>query len=319
MAPPTTRPHLDLEGRERVQRARQPVPHAARPAHQRRLQRVADAVHGADQPRSELAPQRLDVAVDGAALHAGRPSPHVFEQGLAGHRGPWPARQEGEHVEFDSGQVDFLGHRGERGAPAGRFDSHRPKAAAASADPVHAAQQHADPGDEFAHAERFGQVVVGADAEADQHVRLVASGGQHQHRRRPHRLDPSAYLQTVESGQHHVEHHQIRFGGRRRRDRRRPVDGGFHQEFLGAQPSRDGGQDGRLVVDHQDSLHTPDCRCQGVVLLGSDCEDTVEKCRRQARSLILAACLSGGLAEPDDGHSLGLDVTGRRVATRCGP
>jgi hypothetical protein len=127
--------------------------------------------------------------------------------------------------------------------------------------PIHAAQQHADAGDEFAHAERLRQVVIGADAESDQHVGLVAARRQHQHGRRPHCLYPPTYLQTIEPRQHDVEHHQVRFGGRGRRDRRRSVDGGFYEKVLGAQASRDCGQDGRFVVDHQDSLHTPDCRC----------------------------------------------------------
>ena len=47
---------------------------------------------------------------------------------------------------------------------------------------VDAAQDRPDPGDELARAERLGQVVVGAELEAEQLVQLVVAGGEHDHR-----------------------------------------------------------------------------------------------------------------------------------------
>src|SRR3981189_3495785 len=72
------------------------------------LQRVADTVHGTDQLRSQLAPQRFDVAVHGARREVGWGSPHVFEQCFAGHRGARTSNEEGQQVEFGSGEVDFV-------------------------------------------------------------------------------------------------------------------------------------------------------------------------------------------------------------------
>ena len=43
-------------------------------------------------------------------------------------------------------------------------------------------------------------------------------------------LDPAADLQPVESGQHDIEDDQVRGGGRRGRDRGRPVDRGVHRK-----------------------------------------------------------------------------------------
>ena len=52
------------------------------------------------------------------------------------------------------------------------------------------ADQGVDPGDQLAHGERLGHVVVGADAQPDQHVGLVVAGGEHQHRHRAARPGP---------------------------------------------------------------------------------------------------------------------------------
>ena len=47
---------------------------------------------------------------------------------------------------------------------------------------VRAAQQRLDPAQQLAQAERLGQVVVGAQLQADDLVDLLVTGGQHQHR-----------------------------------------------------------------------------------------------------------------------------------------
>ena len=72
-----------------------------------------------------------------------------------------------------------------------------------------AAQQGAHPGDQLAHPEGLGQVVVGADPEPDQDVGLVVTSGEHQHR---HRL--CAWIRRHTScpskpGQHHVEDDEV--------------------------------------------------------------------------------------------------------------
>ena len=75
--------------------------------------------------------------------------------------------------------------------------------------PLDAAQQGPDPGDDLAHREGLGHVVVGADAEAHEQVGLVGAGGEHEHRHRPDGLDPAADLEAVEPGQHDVEHDEV--------------------------------------------------------------------------------------------------------------
>src|SRR5436309_2817365 len=56
--------------------------------------------------------------------------------------------------------------------------------------PVGPAQDGVDPGDELPGAERLGQVVVGADGQADEQVGLGVAGRQHEDGHRPVLLDP---------------------------------------------------------------------------------------------------------------------------------
>ncbi len=81
---------------------------------------------------------------------------------------------------------------------------------------VRAAQLRFDPRQQLVHAERLGQIVVGADLQSDHLVDFLVTRGQHQdrhmrHRRiqrvRPHR---AAQLQPVQARQHQVQYHQLR-------------------------------------------------------------------------------------------------------------
>ena len=65
------------------------------------------------------------------------------------------------------------------------------------------------PGDQLPRAERLGEVVVGADGEADDEVGLGVAGGEHQHRHRSVALDLAAHLEAVEAREHEVEHHEV--------------------------------------------------------------------------------------------------------------
>jgi hypothetical protein len=76
-----------------------------------------------------------------------------------------------------------------------------------------AAQDGADARQQFARLERLGQVVVGAQLQADDPVHGVALGGEHEHRhlRRMalQRADAAAHLQAVHVGQHEVQDHEV--------------------------------------------------------------------------------------------------------------
>jgi hypothetical protein len=120
------------------------------------------------------------------------------------------------------------------------------------------------PRDQLAHAERLGQVVVGADAEPHQDVGLVVAGGQHQHRHGRCGLDPAAHLVAVEAGQHHVEHDQV---GRVLRCVPRDRAGAVVRACarvvpLGAQPVGDRLVDHRLVLDDTEPRKASAASCR---------------------------------------------------------
>jgi hypothetical protein len=84
-------------------------------------------------------------------------------------------------------------------------------AAAHAATPTRAgpAQQRAHPGHQLAGAVGLGEVVVGAEVEAEQQIVLGRAGGQHDDRDR--RVDPQhpAHVEPVDLGQHEVEDDQV--------------------------------------------------------------------------------------------------------------
>ena len=130
-----------------------------------------------------------------------------------------------------------------------------------------APQQRADAGHQLARAERLGEVVVGAQLEADDAVQLLGARRQHQDRQRAQRdragLAPfAAEVQAAAVGQAHVQDRQRRRGrrhaGARRTDQQHMVDG----EALALQREGDGAGDGRIVFEEQDArtqlAETPD-------------------------------------------------------------
>ena len=68
-----------------------------------------------------------------------------------------------------------------------------------------APQDGPQPGQQFARIERFGQVIVGADFQADDAVRVLAACGQHQDRHVGAGTDRSAEFESVAVRQHQVE------------------------------------------------------------------------------------------------------------------
>ena len=109
-------------------------------------------------------------------------------------------------------------------------------------------------GDELARVERLGQVVVGADLEADDLVDVLVAGGQHQDRNVGALADPAADLDPVDVGEHQVEDDQGRRRGLELRQRLVPVRRGPHQIPGVLEVERDEGRDRALVLDDQDAL-----------------------------------------------------------------
>ena len=104
--------------------------------------------------------------------------------GRAGHLGPHPRQ-----VQHDVAGMDRLGGLGRTVGPA---------------------QDGPDAGDQLARAERLGQVVVGAELEAEQLVELVVAGGEHDDRDGRVAAELAGDVEPVEPGQAEVEHDEVR-------------------------------------------------------------------------------------------------------------
>src|SRR5205807_8347636 len=103
--------------------------------------------------------------------------------------------------------------------------------------------------------ERLGEIVVGAQLEADDAIDLVGLGGEHDDRkRRGGRIGayPPAHLETVDAGQHQVEHDQIGQPLAQAGQRLGAVAGGVTAKAVAGEMVDDQVPDVRLVLDDQD-------------------------------------------------------------------
>ena len=118
-----------------------------------------------------------------------------------------------------------------------------------------ASEHRADPGDQLPRAERLGHVVVGAELEADERVRLVAARGEHHDRDRRGRPQPTRDVEPVEARQPEVEDDEVGMVPSRGLEGGRTVAGDEHLEARPLEVVADELHDLGLVVDDQDRAH----------------------------------------------------------------
>ncbi|CAI9009246.1 hypothetical protein EMIT0158MI4_80024 [Burkholderia ambifaria] len=123
-------------------------------------------------------------------------------------------REEIQQVEFARREVDARAV--DARFPRDRVDRQPGHVERARIDPriarerVDAPQQRLDPRDEFQHRERFRQIVVGAELEAEDPVHLArARAGNDDRRVARHRAGAPADFQPVDAGQHQVEDQRV--------------------------------------------------------------------------------------------------------------
>jgi hypothetical protein len=121
------------------------------------------------------------------------------------------------------------------------------------------AQRGAYPGQQLVHAERLGDVVVGAGVEGVHLGLLGVPGRQHDDRGRRPAAQALDHGHAVHVGQPEIEDHQVGRGTTGRGQPRRTVGGDGHLVPSGGEGDAQGPQQLPVVVDDQDAGHVSDC------------------------------------------------------------
>src|SRR5688500_7065068 len=139
------------------------------------------------------------------ALPISRVAPDVLQQRLAAVDVPRLGRERGEDLELDVGELDRLAAHRHRAALEVDAQIARVDGLFGRRSGTHhlgTAQRRLDAAAELAHRERLGDVVVGADLEAEDLVDLVVLGREHDDRDLAAGPQPAADLDPVELWKH---------------------------------------------------------------------------------------------------------------------
>ena len=107
-----------------------------------------------------------------------------------------------------------------------------PQERAVAARSLRAPQHGTNPSDDLAWRERLRDVVVGAQIQADDAVRFLSAGGQHDDRHARDASQPREHLQPVDPREHEVEEHQPGLARVESLERLCAVLGGAHVEAV---------------------------------------------------------------------------------------
>ncbi len=179
--------------------------------------------------------------------------PDEAQQLLPGERLPGPAAELQEQPQLGRRQLEVLAVLRDR--HRGPVDDQGPEDGGIGGLPFPSAQHGPDPGVEHPALDRLDDVVVGAGLQAHHHVDVVTARGEQDDRQLVGAADPPAHLETVDPGQHHVQHDQVRpllaqqFQAVLARRR------GGHTVALARQGEFEGRADGVVVLDQQQERH----------------------------------------------------------------
>ena len=160
----------------------------------------------------ELLAQVADVHVDRARVAVGGVAPDALEQHRAAEHAAGVARERGQDLELHVGEPHGLVARGHLAALE---VDHQLALADRLLELLVGLRQRRAPqhglhaAAELAHREGLGDVVVGAQLQAEHLVDLLGLGGEHDDRHGAARADLAADVEAVELGQHHVEHDEV--------------------------------------------------------------------------------------------------------------
>src|SRR5918997_2823205 len=217
---------------------------------------IPDAPRGVDElgvagVALDLLAQVADVDVH-RALVAELVAPHPPQQRATREHPPGARGERHQKLELGVGEVHLLAAHGY--PAAGEVDAQpvvvELVGALARGDgrPAHYGS-HA--GDELAHGERLGDVVVGPELEPDDPVYLVVLGGEHDDGHVALRPDAPAHLGAVELGEHDVQDDEVRLVALESLQGLLAVADGMDLETLPLQGVRQHLLQRRLVVHHE--------------------------------------------------------------------
>ncbi len=118
-----------------------------------------------------------------------------------------------------------------------------------------APKNRSNAGHELAGAERLGDVIVGAQLQPHQLVRLVVTGGEHDDRQSGGAPDLAGDVEPVDARQAKVQDHEVRVLGVDAHESLAPVPGTEHREAGALEVVAHDLGDLVLVVDDQNRLH----------------------------------------------------------------
>ena len=210
---------------------------------------------------AQLLAHAADMNIDAAIEEVQRAAQRDLGDLFAGDHAAGMAQQQFQNIELDGGEIDRLASAGD-GASAKRHadiadDQHLIVLGCARGGRrlAGAAKDGADSGDQFAGIERLGQVVVGADFQAEDAVNGLASGGKQKHGNRRLLAQRFQQLESRAAGQHHVQHDQLVLAGQRRAQSGSVIVGGIHAEAFAFEKAFQQVDQGVVVIHDEQAVH----------------------------------------------------------------
>src|SRR4051794_617643 len=116
-------------------------------------------------------------------------------------------------------------------------------------------QNCANPGNQFAGIEGFGQITVGPDLESEDTIDVFSAGGQDQHRNWRLLPDAAQHVKATHPGEHQVEHYQRMLTRERPLKPAGAVMHGFNSEPFVAHARGEQLAQFDVVVDDKHTIH----------------------------------------------------------------
>jgi len=205
----------------------------------------------------DLGPQALHVHVHESRVSLVLIAPHLFEEHLAAEHLVGLDREREQELELERRERDtvlsathLMGGSVDREVPDDDLRRCRGR--------HHWAQSRADASDELLGIEGLDDIVVRSRLKAEDDIRRITLGGEHDDRNARFAADAPADFDAVDPREHEIEENEIGLVFTETHQRGGAVGGEAGLEVFAAQHDSDHLGDRRVVIDHQDArIHRP--------------------------------------------------------------